>query len=656
MSHTDEAQPRKIAIFDTSLRDGEQAPGFSMNTAQKLKLAHALRKLKVDVMEVGFAAASPGDAEAIHAIASEIGYLPDAPMLCSLSRAMEGDIVAAERALGPAKRSRLHLFFGTSDLHLAAKHRMEKPEALATIERAIRMAKGRFTEIEFSAEDALRTDPAFLKEALECAAAAGADVLNVPDTVGYTSPEEIYALFADLTANVARPGHVVFSTHNHNDLGMAVANSLAAVRGGAGQVDGVVLLLHQRRQVEHLEDPLEGDQRGHHVDAHVREALQRPEQAQQQRRQREQGADRQGPGDGELTAHAVDQGRRERGHREHGGAEDPGGQGDADTEVAHPAGLGREGLVLLVASAEQLQQQGATDVEALGHHVAEVGVAVHLLPGQAGQPRADPLRGHHEQGEQRQAQQRHPPAQRQHRDPDDQHGHGVGHRRGQGAGEGALGADDVVVEAADQGPGLRAGEERHRLTLDVPEDLGAQVVDQTLADPGRQPGEQDAHARGEDRQTGHGQRQPGDQRPVAVQDAVVDDALDQQGRGHHEAGVDHGEREEHRDGAAVGHGEAEHPAQGGSAHALVERAAVRAQVPPGGPGVHHPRHVSSCCCEPSRWGTGLEGPVPGLSPRRGRGSAAPGPRARDGAGPPAAWRPPRASAPWSRGPRPARPR
>ena len=166
--------PNRVAIFDTSLRDGEQAPGFSMNTAQKLKLAHALAKLKVDVMEVGFAAASPGDAEAIHAIASEIGYLPDAPLLCSLARCTEGDIDAAERALGPARRSRLHLFFGTSDLHLAAKHKMEKPEALATIERALRMAKGRFTEIEFSAEDALRTDPAFLKEALECAAAAGA--------------------------------------------------------------------------------------------------------------------------------------------------------------------------------------------------------------------------------------------------------------------------------------------------------------------------------------------------------------------------------------------------------------------------------------------------------------------------------------------------
>ena len=229
--------PNRVAIFDTSLRDGEQAPGFSMNTAQKLKLAHALAKLKVDVMEVGFAAASPGDAEAIHAIASEIGYLPEAPLLCSLSRCTEGDIDAAERALGPARRSRLHLFFGTSDLHLAAKHKMEKPEALATIERALRMAKGRFTEIEFSAEDALRTDPAFLKEVLECAAAAGADVLNVPDTVGYTSPEEIYALFADLTANVDRPDHVVFSTHNHNDLGMAVANSLAAVRGGARQVE-----------------------------------------------------------------------------------------------------------------------------------------------------------------------------------------------------------------------------------------------------------------------------------------------------------------------------------------------------------------------------------------------------------------------------------
>ncbi|MBL4792384.1 MAG: 2-isopropylmalate synthase [Citromicrobium sp.] len=237
MSQQPESDMRKIAIFDTSLRDGEQAPGFSMNTAQKLKLAHALTKLKVDVMEVGFAAASPGDAEAIHTIASEIGYLHDAPMLCSLSRATEGDIDAAERALGPARRSRLHLFFGTSDLHLAAKHKMEKPEALKTIERALKMARGRFTEIEFSAEDALRTEPAFLKEVLECAAAAGADVLNVPDTVGYTSPEEIYALFADLTANVARPDHVIFSTHNHDDLGMAVANSLAAVRGGAGQVE-----------------------------------------------------------------------------------------------------------------------------------------------------------------------------------------------------------------------------------------------------------------------------------------------------------------------------------------------------------------------------------------------------------------------------------
>ena len=237
MSQQPESDMRKIAIFDTSLRDGEQAPGFSMNTAQKLKLAHALTKLKVDVMEVGFAAASPGDAEAIHTIASEIGYLHDAPMLCSLSRATEGDIDAAERALGPARRSRLHLFFGTSDLHLAAKHKMEKPEALKTIERALKMARGRFTEIEFSAEDALRTEPAFLKEVLECAAAAGADVLNVPDTVGYTSPAEIYALFADLTANVARPDHVIFSTHNHDDLGMAVANSLAAVRGGAGQVE-----------------------------------------------------------------------------------------------------------------------------------------------------------------------------------------------------------------------------------------------------------------------------------------------------------------------------------------------------------------------------------------------------------------------------------
>lgn len=242
MSRMDDPQApdqdhRRIEIFDTSLRDGEQAPGFSMNTAQKLVMARALTKLKVDVMEVGFAAASPGDAEAINAIATEIGSQDDAPVLCSLARSVESDIEAAERALAPAKRSRIHLILGTSELHLKAKHKMTHDQALAAIEKALRSAKGRFTQIEFSPEDAIRTDRAFLKEVLECAAAAGADVLNVPDTVGYTSPEEIYALFADLHVNVARPDHVIFSTHNHNDLGMAVANSLAAVRGGAGQVE-----------------------------------------------------------------------------------------------------------------------------------------------------------------------------------------------------------------------------------------------------------------------------------------------------------------------------------------------------------------------------------------------------------------------------------
>ena len=237
MSQVPDQNQRRIEIFDTSLRDGEQAPGFSMNTAQKLVMAHALTRLKVDVMEVGFAAASPGDAEAIHAIASEIGAEDGAPVLCSLARSVESDIEAAERALAPAKRSRIHLILGTSELHLKAKHKMTHDQALTAIEKALRSAKGRFTQIEFSPEDAIRTDRAFLKEVLECAAAAGADVLNVPDTVGYTSPEEIYALFADLTANVARPDHVIFSTHNHDDLGMAVANSLAAVRGGAGQVE-----------------------------------------------------------------------------------------------------------------------------------------------------------------------------------------------------------------------------------------------------------------------------------------------------------------------------------------------------------------------------------------------------------------------------------
>ena len=223
----------RLFIFDTTLRDGEQAPGFSMSPADKLEIARALQAIKVDTIEAGFAAASPGDSEAIRLIASEI----TGPTICSLARATEHDVDAAAIALEPARRKRLHIFLATSPIHREAKLRMSRLEVLRAIEKALKHASGRFDEIEFSAEDALRTEPDFLIEAMSCAASFGADVLNVPDTVGVSEPGEIRALFAMLAEKVVRPEHVIFSTHCHNDLGLAVSNSLAAVQGGARQIE-----------------------------------------------------------------------------------------------------------------------------------------------------------------------------------------------------------------------------------------------------------------------------------------------------------------------------------------------------------------------------------------------------------------------------------
>lgn len=220
-----------VRIFDTTLRDGEQAPGFSMSTDAKLIVARALAALNVDIIEAGFAAASPGDAASVRTIAAEI----DGPIVCSLARANIADIEAAARALEPAKRKRIHTFIGTSPLHRDAKLKMSRTEIIDRIGDIVRFARSLADDVEFSPEDAIRTERDYLLEAVQAAIEAGATTINIPDTVGYSTPEEITDLFRFLTSR--SPPHVVFSTHCHDDLGMAVANSLAAVRGGARQIE-----------------------------------------------------------------------------------------------------------------------------------------------------------------------------------------------------------------------------------------------------------------------------------------------------------------------------------------------------------------------------------------------------------------------------------
>src|SRR4051812_7160842 len=226
----------RVNVFDTTLRDGEQAPGFSMNTGEKLRLARQLENLGVDVIEAGFPIASQGDFEAVRAVAREVRN----STVAGLSRARREDIEAAAGALTAAKRPRIHVFLATSDLHLKHKLRISREEALETISSMVSFAKTLFPEVEFSAEDSSRTEPEFLAKAFITAADAGATVLNVPDTVGYTTPDEYGALFRGLRKALGdRPG-LVWSAHCHNDLGLAVANSLAAVAAGARQVECAV--------------------------------------------------------------------------------------------------------------------------------------------------------------------------------------------------------------------------------------------------------------------------------------------------------------------------------------------------------------------------------------------------------------------------------
>ena len=225
--------PASIRIFDTTLRDGEQSPGCSMSPAQKLVMARALAELGVDVIETGFPASSQSDREAAQLIARELRRTT----LCVLSRCLPGDIEASARALQGSLHPRIHLFLSTSPLHREYKLRMDRDQVLEAIARSVAHARTLVDDVEFSAEDALRTEEDFLAEAIAVAIAGGATTINLPDTVGYTTPNEIRGLFERMIASVPGAREVVFSTHCHNDLGLAVANSLAAIEGGARQVE-----------------------------------------------------------------------------------------------------------------------------------------------------------------------------------------------------------------------------------------------------------------------------------------------------------------------------------------------------------------------------------------------------------------------------------
>jgi 2-isopropylmalate synthase len=240
----------RVVVFDTTLRDGEQSPGASMNLSQKLQVAKALRDLGVDVIEAGFAAASPGDFEAIQGIAREV----EGPTICSLSRCNKGDIEASWNALKDATRKRIHVFLATSPIHRDFKLKMAKEEIIRRAVDGVRMARERCEDVEFSTEDAARTELEFLAEVVERAIEAGATTLNIPDTVGYALPQTYAETLSYLKKRVRGIDRVVMSVHCHNDLGLAVANSLAGVMVGARQVECTINGIGERAGNASLEE------------------------------------------------------------------------------------------------------------------------------------------------------------------------------------------------------------------------------------------------------------------------------------------------------------------------------------------------------------------------------------------------------------------
>ena len=245
-SHTED----KVIIFDTTLRDGEQSAGAGLTVEEKLRIAHQLNKLGVDVIEAGFAGSSPGDFEAVRRIANEV----KGPVITSLARAVDSDIDAAGKALEGVENARIHTFLSSSDVHLMHQMRKDRESIMDMAVHAVERAKNYVDDVEFSPMDASRTEPEYLYTMLEAVIRAGATTVNIPDTVGYSTPEEFGALIRGIKENVPNIDGVVISVHCHNDLGMASANSLAAVENGARQVEGCVNGLGERAGNAALEE------------------------------------------------------------------------------------------------------------------------------------------------------------------------------------------------------------------------------------------------------------------------------------------------------------------------------------------------------------------------------------------------------------------
>lgn len=276
--------PNYVCLFDTTLRDGEQSPGASLTSAEKLEIARALARLGVDVIEAGFPAASPDDLEGTRRIAIEVGNpLPGdtggshlAPVICGLARATMGDIDAAWKAIQHAARPRIHTFLATSSIHMRYKLRMEPGEVVSRVREMVAYAKSLCEDVEFSPEDAGRSDPEFLYRVLGEAIEAGATTLNIPDTVGYTTPDEFGRLISGIMSNTPGIDKVILSVHCHDDLGLATANTLAGIRAGARQaevtvngigeragntsLEEVVMTLHTRRAIFGLETGIDTTQ------------------------------------------------------------------------------------------------------------------------------------------------------------------------------------------------------------------------------------------------------------------------------------------------------------------------------------------------------------------------------------------------------------